>query len=60
MTESRWTNVYPDDGGRRVATLMFGSRADADAAAGATPRLYVIRYDLDDEGDRDTITREAV
>lgn len=55
MTEQRWANVYPG----HIGTLMHRSRADADAAAGpGDGRLYVIRFDLDDEGDRDEVTRE--
>lgn len=58
MTESRWANVYPDGKARWVGPT-HGSRAAADAAADA-PRLYVIRFDLDDDGDRDEVTREPV
>lgn len=60
MTESRWANVYPDGhGGRFVGARMYPSRAAADLG-GMGGRLYVIRFDLDDEGDRDEVTREAV
>lgn len=60
MTESRWANVYPDgNGGPRIGGRTYPSRRSADIGA-RDARLFVIRVDLDDEGDRDEVTREAV